>query len=97
MMQYVMSYYPGNTVDSQRRRFFGSIAHGLKWVHLYAFQSWPTSGGDPGPEVWQDRPGMYEAVRSETNVLGMFDDIVADGANAAQGAKAAILFSAFSL
>ena len=94
MMQYVMSYDPGNTVDSQRRRFFGSIAHGLKWVHLYAFQSWPTSGGDPGPEVWQDRPGMYEAVRSETNVLGMFDDIVADGANAAQGAKAAILFSA---
>jgi hypothetical protein len=94
MMQYVMSYDPGNTVNSQRRRFFGSIAHGVKWIHLYEFQSWPTSGGDPGPEVWRNRPGMYAAVRSETNLYGMFDDIVASGANAPQGAKAAMLFSA---
>jgi hypothetical protein len=93
MMQYVMSYFPGNTVDSQRRRFFGSLAHGVKWFHLYSFNSYATSGGDPGPDVTAE-PGMYEGIRLETNALGMFDDIIAAGANGPQGAKAAMLFSA---
>ena len=34
IMQYVMLHDPGNTPRSHRRRFFASLAHGVKWIHL---------------------------------------------------------------
>lgn len=89
IMQYIMVHSPGNTVRSQRRRFYSSIAHGAKWINYFVLKTFATGPGD-----FCDSHHMYPAVQKQLNEYGMFDDIVAHGVPQAQGAKAAIVFSA---
>jgi hypothetical protein len=89
IMQYVMTHDPGNTIKSQRRRFYASISHGVKWIDYFQLQTYATGGGD----FCDGYNGMYPAVLKEIREYGMFSDIVADGVPQAQGAKAAIVFS----
>ena len=89
IMQYVMTHDPGNTIKNQRRRFYASISHGVKWINFFALETYATSGGD----FCDGYNGMYPAVLKEIREYGMFSDIVAEGVPQAQGAKAAIVFS----
>ena len=89
IMQYVMVHNPGNTVNSERRRFYASIAHGAKWINYFVLATFATGPGD----FTDSHHGMYPAIRQQLNEYGTFDDIVAHGVPQAQGAKAAILFS----
>jgi peptidoglycan hydrolase-like protein with peptidoglycan-binding domain len=93
--QYVMTHDPGNTPNSHRRRFYGGIAHGNKWIHLFEFQTFATGAGDFCDGYGGDgqHNGMYLDIRAQHNELGMWDDILAKGVHNAMGAKAAILFS----
>ena len=90
IMQYVMLHNPGNTVRSERRRFYASIAHGAKWIDYFVLQTFATGPGD----FTDSHHGMYPAVQTQLNEYGMFDDIVARGVPQAQGAKASLVFSA---
>jgi len=95
IMQYVMAHDPGNTPRSHRRRFYASLAHGVKWIHLYSFEMFSSGTGDfvdgwPGSK---GIGGMYAGVRQEVNELGLFDDIIAAGVPNAPGAKTALLIS----
>jgi hypothetical protein len=95
IMQYTMVHDPGNTPKSHRRRFYGSLAHGSKWTHLFEYQTFATGAGDFCDGYGGDGVpnGMYPSVRAQLNELGMFDDIIEAGVPQAQGAKTAILFS----
>ena len=95
IMQYVMLHNPGNTVNSQRRRFYASIAHGAKWINFFVLATFATGPGDftDSHAIQPASGGMYPAVLREVNEYGTFSDIVAAGAPQAQGAKAAIVFS----
>ena len=46
IMQYVMAHDPGNTPRSHRRRFYASLAHGVKWINLYQFQLSSSGAGE---------------------------------------------------
>jgi hypothetical protein len=89
IMQYVMVHNPGNTVNSERRRFYSSIAHGAKWINYFVLATFATGPGD----FTDSHHGMYPAIRRQLYEYGTFDDIVANGVPQAQGAKAAILFA----
>jgi hypothetical protein len=95
IMQYVMAHDPGNTPNSHRRRFYGGIAHGNKWINLFEFQTFATGAGDFCDGFGGDMKhnGMYASVRKQNNELGMFDDILAAGVHNAAGVKTALLFS----
>eukprot|EP01050_Picozoa_sp_SAG11_P009364 SAG11_NODE_873_length_6802_cov_2.257646_3_plen_444_part_00 len=89
IMQYVMVHNPGNTVSSERRRFYSSIAHGAKWINYFVLATFATGPGD----FTDSHHGMYPAIRQQLHEYGTFDDIVAHGVPQAQKAKAAILFA----
>ena len=90
IMQYVMAHYPGNTPTSWRRQFYGDLAHGVKYLHLYAFA--PCFSSPAGDYVDADG-GTYEGVLTATYELGQWDDILAESVPHAAGVKVAFLFS----
>jgi hypothetical protein len=85
-----MAHYPGNTPNSWRRQFYGDLAHGVKYIHLYVFA--PSFSSPAGDYVDADG-GTYEQVLRATHELGQWDDILADSVPHAAGVKVALLFS----
>ena len=83
-VQQVMAHYPGNTPKSWRRQFYGDIAHGVKYVHLYVFAP---STSSPANDYVDADGGIYEEVLRSTHELGEFDDIIAEGKTHAAGVK----------
>jgi hypothetical protein len=72
MMQYVLAFDPGNTVNSHRRRLYSGFAHGNKWTDLYVLETFATGPGD----FCDGENGMYEHLYTVVNEIGMFDDIL---------------------
>lgn len=72
---YVMPHWPGNTVDSWRRQFYGDLAHGMKIVNLFEFR--PVQAAYTENHV--SLPEMFLAVRRAFYELGDFEDIIQDG------------------
>ena len=90
IMQYVMAHYPGNTPTSWRRQFYGDLAHGVKYIHLYVFAG---SQSSPAGDYVDADGGTFEQVLRATHELGQWDDILADSVPHAAGVKVALLFS----
>jgi hypothetical protein len=90
IMQYVMAHYPGNTPKSWRRQFYGDLAHGVKYLHLYVFA--PSFSSPAGDYVDADG-GTYQEVLKSTRELGNWDDILSKSKPHAAGVKVALLFS----
>ena len=90
LLMYVMAHFPGNTINSWRRQFFGDIAHGIKFFDLFSFV--PSYSGYTCDYVDGDG-GAYTNVRRALNELGTFEDIVQQGTAQAQGAAVAVLAS----
>jgi hypothetical protein len=89
-MQYIMAHYPGNTPKSWRRQFYGDIAHGVKYIHLYVFAPCFSS---PAGDYADADGGTYQEVLKATHELGNWDDILAKSQPHAAGVKVALLFS----
>ena len=39
ILMYVLAHFPGNTATSWRRQFLGDLAHGVKFIDLFLFQT----------------------------------------------------------
>jgi len=72
---YVMPHWPGNTLKSWRRQFYGDVAHGMKIVNLFEFR--PVQAAYTENHV--DLPEMYLEVRRAFYEMGLFEDIMQDG------------------
>ena len=72
---YVMPHWPGNTPNTWRRLFYGSIAHGMKIVDLFEFR--PVQAAYTENHV--SSPQMYQAVRRGLHEMGLFEDIMQAG------------------
>jgi Beta-galactosidase trimerisation domain len=84
---YVMPHWPGNTVKSWRRMWYGALGHGMKIANLFDFrpvQAAPT-------ENYVSLPAMYREVRRALYELASFEDIVQDGR--IRGGDAALWYS----
>jgi hypothetical protein len=90
IMQYMMAHFPGNTPRSWRRQFMGDLAHGVKYIHLYAFVP---SFSSPANDYADGDGGIYQEVLRSTHELGQWDDILGAGKVHAAGVKVAMLFS----
>lgn len=71
-------------------QFYGDLAHGVKYIHLYVFA--PCFSSPAGDYVDADG-GTYQAVLTATHELGNWDDILAKSQPHAAGVKVALLFS----
>jgi hypothetical protein len=71
---YVMPHTPGNTPDSWRRQFYGTLAHGAKIVNLFEFR--PVQAAYT--ENHTTDPAMYHQVRTAFHELGKFEDLLQD-------------------
>jgi len=72
---YVMPHWPGNTVDSWRRQFYGDLAHGAKIINLFEFR--------PVQVAYTENhcsfPEMFQSIRQAFHELGTFEDIIQSG------------------
>jgi hypothetical protein len=84
---YVMPHWPGNTLNSWRRQFYGDLGHGMKVVNLFEFR--PVQAAYT--ENHCSLPAMYAEVRKAFYELGQFEDIIQDGS--VQPGQAALWFS----
>ena len=85
-----MKHYPGNTNNSWTRQLFADLAHGVDRFDL--FHLVPSTSGYTCDYVDADG-GAYPAVRGALNLLGAFEDIVAQGIVQPKGAPVALLYS----
>ncbi len=72
---YVMPHWPGNTVKSWRRLFYGAIGHGATIINLFEFRPVQTAYTENHVSL----PEMYAEVRRSLAELARFEDIVQDG------------------
>jgi hypothetical protein len=72
---YVMPHWPGNTVKSWRRMWYGALGHGMKIANLFEFR--PVQAAASENHV--SHPAMYREVRRSIYELASFEDIVQDG------------------
>ena len=72
---YVMPHWPGNTTNSWRRQFFGSLGHGMKIINLFEFR--PVQAAYTENHV--SLPEMYLEVKRGLHELAKFEDIIQDG------------------
>ena len=72
---YVMPHWPGNTVNSWRRMWYGALGHGMKIANLFEFR--PVQAAYTENHV--SLPRMYLEVRRSIYELSSFEDIVQDG------------------
>jgi hypothetical protein len=72
---YVMPHWPGNTVKSWRRMWYGALGHGMKIANLFEFR--PVQAAYSENHV--SLPAMYREVRRAVHELSSFEDIVQDG------------------
>jgi hypothetical protein len=72
---YVMPHWPGNTVNSWRRMWYGALGHGMKIANLFELR--PVQAAYTENHV--SLPAMYLAVRRAIHELSAFEDIVQDG------------------
>jgi hypothetical protein len=72
---YVMPHAPGNTPNSWRRQFYGTLAHGARVFNLFEFR--PVQAAYTENHV--SGPAMYQEVRRALHELGTFEDLVQDG------------------
>ena len=72
---YVMPHWPGNTVNSWRRMWYGALGHGMKIANLFEFR--PVQAAYTENHV--SLPRMYLEVRRSIYELSAFEDIVQDG------------------
>jgi hypothetical protein len=87
---YVMPHWPGNTVKSWRRMWYGALGHGMKIANL--FQLRPVQSAPDENHV--SLPRMYLEIRRSIYELSAFEDIVQDGQ--IRGGTTALWYSATS-
>ena len=90
ILMYAMAHSPSNHPINWRRNAFTHIAHGVKMLDLFEFQT--SISGYTCDYVDQDTH-MYEMVRHSLQEIAQFDDIVFGGVAQAAGAKVALLYS----
>ncbi len=72
---YVIPHWPGNTVNSWRRLWYGAVGHGMKIGNLFELR--PVQAAYTENHV--SLPAMYLEVRRSLYELASFEDIVQDG------------------
>lgn len=73
---YVMPHWPGNTVRSWRRMWYGALAHGMTAPNLFELRPVQVAYTENHVSL----PAMYREVRRAVHELSAFEDIVQDGA-----------------
>jgi hypothetical protein len=75
-----MAHNPGNTAASWRRQFYADLLHGVTTFNLFHFL--PSFSAPTGSYVDIEGNGAahYREVRSAFSELGIFEDVVQDGA-----------------
>lgn len=84
---YVMPHWPGNTVKSWRRMWYGALGHGMKIANLFELR--PVQAASSENHV--SLPAMYREIRRSIYELASFKDIVQDGR--IRGGNAALWYS----
>lgn len=84
---YVMPHWPGNTVKSWRRMWYGALGHGMKIANLFELR--PVQAASSENHV--SLPAMYREIRRSIYELASFEDIVQDGR--IRGGNAALWYS----
>jgi hypothetical protein len=75
IIRYVMPHSPGNTPQSWRRQFYGSLAHGMTELDLFEFRPVQLAY----TENYVNSPEMYAEIRRSLSELARFEGLVLDG------------------